>query len=205
MTALQQAIETHRELYRSDLFIDRMVARQPPTSLDLNTGVLHQEPAAAIGMTVSGRLLRYVSHPEGYGADFPWSKAFWHLKNWCRKEHYTHRGPDRTYWRGSLCYEAVKLVVIGGRTLAHGPLSPEQACQILRVDELDDVLTKAFGFIEDRMDAFRVEAELRAKEDEGVALTCVCGHSWSRHDSPAEMFRCMSCECRRYHGNAKAA
>jgi hypothetical protein len=205
MTALDAASALHRQLYRDDTHISRLVARQPPTTLDPHTGYLHVEDGTRIGMTMSGRLLKYVSHPEGYGADFPWSKAFWHLKNWCRKEHYTHRGPDRTYWRGSLCYEAVKLVVIGGRTLAYGPLSPEQACQILRVDELDDVLTKAFGFIEDRMDAFRAEAELRAKEDEGVALTCVCGHSWSRHDSPAEMFRCMSCECRRYHGNAKAA
>lgn len=205
MTALDDAIATHRALYQSDLFIDRMVARQPPTTLDLNTGQLHEELASRVGMNMSGRLLKYVSHPEGYGADFPWSKAFWHLKHWCRKEHYTHRGPDRTYWRGSLCYEAVKLVVIGGRTLAYGPLSPEQACQILRVDELDGVLTRAFGFLEDKMDDFRAESERRAKEDEGQALICTCGHSWSRHDSPAELFRCMSCECRRYHANAKAA
>ncbi len=45
MTAVELAVFTHRELFRADLLIPKLVSRQPPTSLDVNTGVLHQEPA----------------------------------------------------------------------------------------------------------------------------------------------------------------
>jgi hypothetical protein len=199
---LEQAIELHRELYRSDLFIDRLVARQPPTSLDLNTGVLHQEPAAAIGMTVSGRLLRYVSHPEGFGSDFPWSKALWLLRVECRRRHPHHRSAKRPYWRGSLCHEAVKLVIIGAEANGTGPLSPEHAGQILRIDRIDELLLRCFRFLEESMDDFRRRAEKRAREDEGQALICICGHPWSRHDDPATLFRCTACECRRYNADS---
>jgi hypothetical protein len=202
MTTLEQAIETHRELYRADTYIDRLVARQPPTSLDLNTGVLHQEPAAAVGMTVSGRLLRYVSHPEGFGSDFPWSKALWLLRVECRRRHHDHRSADRPYWRGSLCHEAVKLVIIGGESGGTGPLSPEHAGQILRIDRIDELLLRCFRFLEETMDDFRRRAEKRAREDEGQALICICGHPWSRHDDPATLFRCTACECRRYNADS---
>jgi hypothetical protein len=160
MTALQQAIETHRAAYRADLFIDRLVARQPPTSLDLNTGVLHQEPAAAIGMTVSGRLLRYVSHPEGYGADFPWSKALYRLRWDCRKNHPNHRGADVPYWRGSLCHELVRFVILR-------EFSVQSAAAVLRYDNPEPVLRQALTFIEESMDHARERAEKRAREDEG--------------------------------------
>ena len=43
---LDAQLTDHRAMYASDLHIDRLVSRQPPTTLDLNTGVLHQEPAA---------------------------------------------------------------------------------------------------------------------------------------------------------------
>jgi hypothetical protein len=195
---LEQAIELHRELYRSDTYIDRLVARQPPTSLDLNTGVLHQEPAAAVGMTVSGRLLRYVSHPEGYGSDFPWSKALWLVRSWCRRNHRGRFHSAEKHWDGSLCHQLVKYVVIRG-------WSVENAAKILQYDNPEPLLREAFQFIEDRMDDFRAAAEQRAKEDEGRALTCRCGHSWSRHENPATMFRCVSCECSRYRADAKAA
>jgi hypothetical protein len=160
MTALEQAIETHRELYRADLWIDRLVARQPPTSLNLNTGVLHQEPAAAIGMTVSGRLLRYVSHPEGYGSDFPWSKALWKLRVHCRRDHPYHRAADRPYWRGALCHQLVTFVIIREWSVAN-------AASILRYDNPEPVLRLALERIESTMDDFRARAEKRAREDEG--------------------------------------
>jgi len=69
VSILLGTIEDHRALFRADLLIPKLVSRQPPTSLDANTGVLHQEPGSAVGMSMSGRLLRYLSHPEGYGSD----------------------------------------------------------------------------------------------------------------------------------------
>jgi hypothetical protein len=163
---LEQAIELHRELYRADTHIDRLVARQPPTSLDLNTGLLDEEPAAAIGMTVSGRLLRYVSHPEGYGSDFPWSKALWNLKAWCRREHPFHRGADVPYWRGSLCWQLVYLTVVG-KPKGDGPATITEAARILRYDNPEPVLRLALERIEQSMDDYRARAEKRAREDEG--------------------------------------
>ena len=158
--SLDDTIALHRNLYRDDLFIDRLVQRQPPTSLDLNTGVLDQEPAAAIGMTVAGRLLRYVSHPEGYGSDFPWSKALYRLKFDCRKEHPYHRAADRPYWRGSLCWQLVTFVIMRG-------FSVQNAAEILRYDNPEPVLREALQAIEDSMDHARARAELRQRDDEG--------------------------------------
>jgi hypothetical protein len=199
MTALEQAIELHRELYRSDTYIDRLVARHPPTSLDLNTGLLDEEPAAAIGMNMAGRLLKYVSHPEGYGSDFPWSKALWHLRGWCRRNHRYHMTPK--HWRGSLCWQLVYMTVVG-KPLGDGPATVHEAARILQYDNPEPVLREALQYIEDRMDDFRAQAERRAREDEGQALICVCGHPWSRHDDPATMFRCTACTCRRYNADS---
>jgi hypothetical protein len=175
---LTEAIATHRELYRSDLLIDRLVARQPPTSLDLNTGRLHQEPAAAIGMTVSGRLLKFVSHPEGFGADFPWSKAVAKLRWDCRRNHPYHRAGDRPYWRGSLCHQLVRFVVIQG-------WSVENAAKILRYDNPEPVLRAAFDFIIEQMDHARAKAEKREREIEGHGPGAVplVRHE-QRHDQP---------------------
>lgn len=157
---LAATIATHRGMYRDELHIERLVQRQPPTTLDLNTGVLHQEPAAAIGMTISGRLLKYVSHPEGYGADFPWSRALYRLRFDCRRNHPYHRAADRPYWRGSLCWQLVTFVIVRG-------WSVHSAAEILRYDNPEPVLRTALAFIEAAMDDARRKAEKRSREDEG--------------------------------------
>jgi hypothetical protein len=201
---LEQAIETHRELYRSDT-PDRLVSRQPPLTQYRRGDFVEQpptttwpglmkhlqrielrrqfsmkmqsrlgadeelvvEPGAAVGMPMSGPMLRKIGHPEGYGSLYPWSKALWMLRVECRRRHHDHRSADRPYWRGSLCHEAVKLVVIGGESGGTGPLSPEHAGRILRIDRIDELLLRAFRFLEESMDSFRRRAELRAREDEG--------------------------------------
>ena len=199
---LEATIEQHRGMFRDELAV-RMVARQPPTTLDLNTGQLDSEPAAAIGMTVSGPLLRRIGHPEGYGQLFPYAKALWLLKVECRRSHPQHRDSKRPYWRGSLCHEAVLAVVVGTRL---GPLTPKQAAGVLKVDDLDALLLRCFRFLEQTMDDFRRKAERRAREDEGMQLVCRCGHSWSRHNNPATMFRCSDDDgCSRYQANGGLA
>jgi hypothetical protein len=157
---LDQLIEDHRQLYRSDLHIDRLVSRQPPTSLDLNNGQLHEEPAAAIGMSMSGRLLRLLGHPEGYRGAHPWLEA-WHKLRWnCRRNHPYHRAGDRPYWRGSLCHELVRFVIVDD-------WSVHNASKILRYDNPEPVLRSALSFIEQSIDDARRKAEQRAREDEG--------------------------------------
>lgn len=197
------SLEDHRALYRADLLISKMVAQQPPTSRDANTGVLHQEEAAVIGMTISGRLLRYLSHPEGYGEAFPWSSALWVLKDHCHKNHLEHRRTDRRYWRGALCHQIVWLTVIGGEKDI-GPMSPKQAAQVLRLESPEPVLSQALRFIEEAIDHQRDRAQKRAREDEGIALVCACGHSWSRHGGYVVGWRCLedACTCRRYAAQA---
>lgn len=177
MSNLDAQLTDHRAMYASDLLIDRLVSRQPPTTMDVNTGALHQEPAAAVGMTVAGRLLKYVSHPEGYGADFPWSKALWRLKFHCRKEHPYHRAADRPYWRGSLCWQLVTFTVCRN-------WSVQNAAEILRYDNPEPVLRDALGFIEDSIDAARRKAEKRLRDDEGRFSVIDAPINRQRHDQP---------------------
>ena len=157
---LAATIEDHRAMYRADLLIPKLVSRQPPTTLDPHTGELHVEPGAATGMPMAGRLLKYLGHPEGYGADFPWTKAAWKLRVECRRKHPHHRGADVPYWRGSLCHELVRFTIIRS-------YSVQSAVEILRYDNPEPLLREAFRFIEQVIDAERAKAERRAREDEG--------------------------------------
>lgn len=175
---LQDTLEDHRALYRADLLIDRLVSRQPPTTLERNTGELHVEPGAATGMPMSGRLLKYLGHPEGYGSDFPWTKALWRLKAQCRRDHPYHRAADRPYWRGALCWQLVIFTVTRG-------FSVQNAAEILRYDNPEPVLRYALAYIEQVIDAERVKAERRAREDEGHGPGAVpVQASGQRHDQP---------------------
>ena len=192
---LERLIQQHRDMYANDLRIDRLVARQPPTTIDPNTGELHVEPGAATGMPMSGRFLKYLGHPEGYGSDFPWSKAWWRLKAECRRTHPYHRAADRPYWRGSLCHQLVAFTVVRG-------FSIENAAKILRYDNPEPPLRAALEWIDASMDRQRELAERRAREDQGLMLTCQCGHGWPRHDSPTRVFGCEACECSRYNADA---
>ena len=198
MTALEHLIADHRAAYRSDLLISRMVSRQPPTTLDLNTGELESEPADANGMNLSAALIRLLGHPEGYGMHHPWLKALWLMRSWCRRAHRRRYHSTEEAWEGSLCHRMVYLVIVEG-------WHPRRAGLMLNYTDPEAILRDAFRFLEETLDDFRRQQEQRAKEDEGRQLTCICGHSWSRHDNPAAMFRCGSCTCTRYNADAKAA
>ena len=190
MTALDVLIAEHRAAYRSDLLIERLVARQPPTTLDVNTGALHVEDGAAIGMTISGRLLKYLSHPEGYGSDFPWSKALYRLRWHCRKEHPYHRSADRPYWRGALCHQLVTFTVIREFSILN-------ASRILRYDNPEPVLRYALSYIEATIDDFRAKAEQRARDEAGRGPGAVpVAVSEPRHDQPG-LHRVDCPKCRR--------
>jgi hypothetical protein len=186
---LDARIAHHRDLYRSDLLIERLVSRQPPTSLDVNTGELHQEPGAATGMPMSGRLLKYLGHPEGYGSDFPWSRALYRLRYACRREHPYHRAADRPYWRGSLCHQLVVLCVIREWSI-------ENAAKILRYDRPEPALRYAFGYIEASIDEARRKAERRQREEtSGPGAVPLPVHE-QRHDQPG-MHRVECPRCRK--------
>lgn len=158
---LADLIAEHRDLHAADLVIPRLVSRQPPTTLDPHTGVLYEEPAARTGMAMSARLLRRLGHPEGFGQVFPWSSALWRMKAWCRRSHPQHRSAERPYWRGSLCWMAVKLVVVGAEAGYIGPLSPSRAAGVLRIDRIEEVLAGAFRQIESEMNEAQARAEKR--------------------------------------------
>jgi hypothetical protein len=195
--SLLDTIEDHRLMYRADLYISKMVAQQPPTSLDANTGVLHQETATQIGMNMNGRLLKYLGHPEGYGSDFPWAKALWKLRIDCRRDHPHHRSGDRPYWRGALCHEAVRLVVIGGDALGVGPLPPESAAAVLKLDHYDELLTAALRDLERIIDNHRVQAVKRERQLEAHAIPVnAVGPRAERHDQGG-LHRLDCPKCRR--------
>ena len=148
-----------------------------------------------VGMPMSGRMYRYVSGPS---PETPWSAALMRLRAHCRKEHRRRYHSVEKHWNGSLCHQMVIYVVIRG-------WSVQNAAAILDYDNPEPILRDAFAFMEDQIDDFRRKQEQRALESEGHALTCACGHSWSRHDNPATMFACASCECGRYRAESKAA
>jgi hypothetical protein len=160
---LSDLIAEHRGMYRADMAIPKLVSRQPPTSLDRNSGVLHQEPGAATGMAMAGRLLKLLGHPEQYGADFPWLKALWLLRVECRRKHPQHRSSEHRYWRGALCWQIVSLTVVADWT-------PEQAAQILRLKSPEPVLSQALRFIDQTMEDFRDRAAKRERQLEAHAL-----------------------------------
>jgi hypothetical protein len=188
---IDSQIATHRGMYRDDLFIERLVARQPPTTLDLNTGQLHVEDGTRIGMTMSGRLLKYVGHPDGFGADFPWSKALYRLRWHCRKHHEFHRASDRPYWRGSLCHQLVTFTVIRG-------FSVQNAAEILRYDNPEPVLREALQWIEDAMDRARQKAERRQRDEQGSGPGAVPEYVPAHHaPSQEHVEECPNPECRR--------
>ena len=195
---LDATIQLHRELYRSDIRIDRLVTRQPPTTLDVNTGQLHVEDGTRTGMNMSGRLLRYLGHPEGYGDHHQWSKALWLLKVECRRKHPSHRSLERPYWRGSLCWQAVKLVIIGGEAKGEGPRTPEQAAQILKLANIDALLASCFREIERMIDEADDNAIAREKQLESIVNPVnVAPRSPERHDMPgAHQLECPQCRKR---------
>lgn len=146
---LFDTIRLHRELYRADpASVTRMVARHPPTTKDRD-GTPQGEPADAVGMNLSARLIRYLGHPEGYGEAFPWRSALWYLRAECRREHRYHR---EVKWNGSLCETAVRLVVMDRLTI-------REASRRLGYSYLARILREGLQFIEDHIDARRSELD----------------------------------------------
>ena len=160
MTDLAKLVELHRGLLADDRYIDRLVAEQPATQLDPNTGKLHEDAANRLGPNMTARFQRYLGHPESYGEQFPWSKAVWLVGSWCRRNHPHHRGPNDN-WRGSLCRQAIRLVIDIG-------WSPEHAARVLKAPELEMVLETALLQVERYIDAARDKVEQREKQDAGV-------------------------------------
>lgn len=159
---LHATIALHRELFRDECRIPRLVSRQPPI---VSEDGERRAQFSHTGMPTSGLLHRRVFEKRP-GEMFPWVTAFAALRQQCRREHRgSHMGYDRPYWRGSLCHEAVRLTIIGMRD---GPLSPESAALVLRLPNLDDVLLGALAWLERHMDEQRARAEQRAKVDAGV-------------------------------------
>ena len=102
-TTLHNLIADHRQMYAAERYISRLATTTPPVMKDPDSGQ-YTSDAGHLGMTLTARLLRLLSHPEGYGRSFPWSKALWYLRVSCRRDHPFHRGSDVPYWRGSLCH-----------------------------------------------------------------------------------------------------
>lgn len=163
MTDLAALVTLHRQLLADDRWIEKLATVQPPTTYNHRNQQPEVEPAGHMGMTLSGRLLRYVGNIDddpGYGEVFPWTKAYQLTSNWCRRNHPHHRGPDNN-WRGSLCRQAIRLVIDIG-------WSPEHAARVLKAPELDMVLETALAQVERFMDESRAKVEQRETQDRGV-------------------------------------
>jgi hypothetical protein len=69
-----------------DESIVELVSHRPPVTMDRQTGILSEEPAAMVGMTLSGAMLKLVDNPGGVrGLLTRWDR-------YCRSRH--TRWPD---------------------------------------------------------------------------------------------------------------
>lgn len=211
---LAAAIELHRSLFRDELDFTP-TQRTPPVAYKWNdreralipddsplvikpyTPEQYEIPDSAtqstqVGMPMSGRMLRYL---QGPAADTPWAAGLAHLRAHCRRNHPYHRAADRPYWRGSLCWQLVYIVVVG-RPKGNGPGTVLEASRILRYDNPEPVLRQALGFIETSMDDARAKAEKRAREDEGHGPGAVPRPTYhQRHDQGGmHRYDCPQCK-----------
>lgn len=184
----------HQGMHHAELRIERLASRQPPTLID-RSGTRRSEPSTSLGMTLSARLLRYLSHPEGYGDAFPWSRALWLLRVECRRRHQHHRGPDVPYWRGALCHQLVMFTVVRGYSIA-------STARILRYDRPEPVLRYALAYIESVIDQLMASGRELDRQGETERQARVSGHALSaqphreRHDMPG-LHRVECPQCRR--------
>jgi hypothetical protein len=153
--SLYSLIEDHRALHQVDFYLPQMVSRHPPVTIDLNTGIPEEEPAAVVGMNLNARLLRLIGHPDGYGVHHPWASAAWQLRWHCRRDHRPDNHTENEAWGGALCQRLVTLVIAERQPL------PEAALKL----EIDTrhaaaLLRSALVWIEHRIDAARQD-ELR--------------------------------------------
>lgn len=154
---LPRLLADARAAYASDIRIPQLTQLQPPVTVDLRTGARSEEPSAIIGRMLSGRLLRLLGHPDGYGEQHPWLRSLWRLRYVeCRGSHRDHF--EMPAWRGSLCHQVVRLVVVREFSLV-------SACQVLEVepDRTSRVLVHALRWIEADIDDRRSAAERREK------------------------------------------
>lgn len=165
---LAASIALHRALWTDDCRIPRLVSRTPPIVTEEGE---RRAQYSHTGMPTSGQLHRRIFEQQP-GEAFPWVSAFRALRMNCRRNHrLTHVGADRPYWRGSLCQEVVRLVIIGMRRPdgRSGPLSPDEAAAVLRLEYgLAELLRDTFTFMEQHIDWLQARAEQRRKHDSGV-------------------------------------
>jgi hypothetical protein len=201
LSRLPQTVALHRAMWRDDNRLERLVSRQPPLTRYEKTddpeliryGANDEyviERGAIVGMPMSGNMIRRLS--ENPGELYPWVAGLNYLKTVCRRRHPDHRSLEHPYWRGALCWTLVRAVVIDG-------LSIQNAAAVLRADDAERILAGALALIEESIDDNKKRAEKRARLDEGQAVTCRCGHAWSRHGGITAGFRCLDeCDCARY-------
>lgn len=177
---LPALLEDARAMYESDIWLDQLVSEAPPVTLDRRLGILREEPAARIGMTVSGRVLRLIGHPAGYGRAHPWLHSLYRLGWYCRNEHHDHA--ERRAWRGALCAQLVRLVVVDQLPLP-------ATCQVLELDveRTRPVLANALRWIESDVDARREDDERRgAIERDHLATETLLALFARQHDVARE-------------------
>lgn len=184
---LPDAIALHRALWQDDNRIPRLASRQPPVVTDESGQPETQETHT--GMPISAALTRRI-FTEWPGAMYPWVTALKALRQDCRRRHYWHRGADRPYWRGSLCWQAVHTVIVR-------EYSVSAASDLLRADRLEDVLLSALAYMERHIDEQQARQEQRQKHDRGVFVVGVADEH-EHHAVPGlHAAECDNPKCRR--------
>jgi hypothetical protein len=88
----------------------RLTVPSPPVTTQVTQDYsvrIEEEPAAAIGQSLSSEMVRLLGHPDGYGTAFPVRRALAEWNRYCRRH---HRGwPDHA--DRPVCAELAALVI----------------------------------------------------------------------------------------------
>jgi hypothetical protein len=151
MTALQQAIETHRGMYADELRRPfQMTVAQVPDEVeaipmgDVMVEVTDSGPLG--GPAYSRPMNRHLGPIAGYGVQRPWSYSWNALRFACRNDHPGHT--ERGEFGGSLCWQVVSWCVISNYT----PQTIADQLLHIPLENVERHLLRAFRWIEEHMD-----------------------------------------------------
>ncbi len=175
-----ELILDHRDAYHEESrSVTQISSERPPVMFEYEKATWFQEPAAAIGLNLTARMLRLTGHPEGFGPLFPWREALWRLRHECRHSHLGHT--DRDAFEGSLCQRLVYLVVVYD-------YSPDMAAIQLGVDPTRSmrVLEEALRWLDVAIDREQARREAKEKMADHQAAENLMQRFERDHDEKSE-------------------
>ena len=150
-SSLYDRLADLREEYRAESVLT-MTVSAPPTVWTMNqdrTMTLSEEPAAVIGLSLSGSMVRLLGHPEGYGLRFIVRRALHSFEAYCSRKH--RAWPDHKDC--PLCAQMAWSTIRDGTSLLY--LSETHSVALPRAERM---LLRACDFIDSQRERWELSA-----------------------------------------------